>query len=265
MITQQDYTEIKKKLKNTKTRIQFRNGNKIDSLGYQGSLGEPILLKDKLTFSICDGKNIDNRKEYEITKNAPGLDSLIEYLEHMILFFLEKTPVGTLTAKFAMEGSILTRSKLIQAFTNTNKFCIPDGRSLPSNCYAYKVLGISSAPNLSGRFLRHYDSDGSTDSSGSRSLGHTQEDSFKKHKHGLDFSRINFKGNLVEIMNMIYRSADTWYTWYWNEEIMSPFITGYTSQHIDPEYLLPPFTRQSGSKETKPKNTCYISFYRYDL
>ncbi|PRR01381.1 hypothetical protein CV657_05150 [Borreliella burgdorferi] len=265
MITQQDYTEIKKKLKNTKTRIQFRNGNKIDSLGYQGSLGEPILLKDKLTFSICDGKNIDNRKEYEITKNAPGLDSLIEYLEHMILFFLEKTPVGTLTAKFAMEGSILTRSKLIQAFTNTNKFCIPDGRSLPSNCYAYKVLGISSAPKLSGRFLRHYDSDGSTDSSGSRSLGHTQEDSYKSHHHGLDFSRINFKGNLVEIMNMIYRSADTWYTWYLNEEIMSPFITGYTSQHIDPEYLLPPFTRQSGSKETKPKNTCYISFYRYDL
>lgn len=106
MITQQDYTEIKKKLENTKTRIQFRNGNKIDSLGYQGSLGEPILLKDKLTFSICDGKNIDNRKEYEITKNAPSLDSLIEYLEHMILFFLEKTPVGTLTAKFAMEGSI---------------------------------------------------------------------------------------------------------------------------------------------------------------
>ncbi len=153
MITQEDYTEIKKKLEKTKTRIQFRNGNKIDSLGYQGSLGEPILLKDKLTFSICDGKNIDNRKEYKITKNAPNLDSLNEYLEHMILFFLEKTPVGALTAKFAMEGSILTRSKLIQAFTNTNKFCIPDGRSLPSNCYAYKVLGISSAPNLTGRFL----------------------------------------------------------------------------------------------------------------
>ncbi|MCD2330992.1 hypothetical protein LRB59_04575 [Borreliella burgdorferi] len=259
MITQEDYIEIKKKLENTKTRIQFRNGDKIDSLGYEGSLGEPILLKDKLTFSICDGKNIDNRKEYEITKSAPNLDSLNEYLEHMILFFLEKTPVGALTAKFAMEGSILTRSKLIQAFTNTNKFCIPDGRSLPSNCYAYKVLGISSAPNLSGRFLRHYDS------SNSRSLGDTQSDSFERHRHEIDTSRINFEGQLVKYVTLIYRSADTWYTWYFAETIMSPFITGYSYEELDPEYLLPPFTDGRGSKETKPKNTCYISFYRYDL
>ncbi|MCD2319835.1 hypothetical protein LRB26_05090, partial [Borreliella burgdorferi] len=236
MITQEDYIEIKKKLENTKTRIQFRNGDKIDSLGYEGSLGEPILLKDKLTFSICDGKNIDNRKEYEITKSAPNLDSLNEYLEHMILFFLEKTPVGALTAKFAMEGSILTRSKLIQAFTNTNKFCIPDGRSLPSNCYAYKVLGISSAPNLSGRFLRHYDS------SNSRSLGDTQSDSFERHRHEIDTSRINFEGQLVKYVTLIYRSADTWYTWYFAETIMSPFITGYSYEELDPEYLLPPFT-----------------------
>ncbi len=258
MITQEDYTEIKKKLENTKTRIQFRNGNKIDSLGYEGSLGEPILLKDELTFSICDGKNIDNRKEYEITKNAPNLDSLNEYLEHMILFFLEKTPVGALTAKFAMEGSILTRSKLIQAFTNTNKFCIPDGRSLPSNCYAYKVLGISNAPDLSGRFLR---------SSNSRSLGDTQSDSFENHMHEIDSDRTNFKGQLVGRMEMIYRKADadTWCTWYWDEVIMSTFITGYDYLELDPEYLFPPFTYESGSKETKPKNTCYISFYRYDL
>ncbi|MCD2373667.1 MULTISPECIES: hypothetical protein [Borreliella] len=259
MITQKDYTEIKKRLEKTKTLIQFRNGNKIDSLGYEGSLGEPILLKDKLTFSVCDGKSIDNRKEYEITKNTPNLDSLSECLEHMTLFFLRKTPVGALTAKFAQEGSSLTRSKLIEAFTSTNKFCIPNGRSLPSNCYAYKVLGISSAPNLSGRFLRHYDS------SNSRSLGDTQSDSFNSHNHDLDTSRINFEGRLVKRMTSIYRRADTWYTWYWAEEIISPFITGYSSQEIDSQDLLPPFTNQRGSKETKPKNTCYISFYRYDL
>ncbi len=109
MITQEDYLEIKKRLENTKTRIQFRNGNKIDSLGYEGSIGEPILLKNKLTFSVCDGKSIDNRKEYEITKSPPKLNSFKEYLEHMILFFLEKTPVGTLTYKFANAGSKLTR------------------------------------------------------------------------------------------------------------------------------------------------------------
>ncbi|MBB6213610.1 hypothetical protein QIA17_05330 (plasmid) [Borreliella californiensis] len=259
MITQKDYTEIKKRLEKTKTRIQFRNGNKIDSLGYEGSLGESILLKDKLTFSVCDGKSIDNRKEYEITKSTPNLDSLSEYLEHMTLFFLEKTPVGALTAKFAQEGSILTRSKLIEAFTSTNKFCVPDGRSLPSSCYAYKILGISSAPNLSGRFLRHYAS------SNSRSLGNTQSDTFESHNHYLDTSRINFEGKLVKQMTIIYRRADTWYTWYWAEEIISPFITGYTSEDIYSYELLPPFTNQRGYEETRPKNTCYISFYRYDL
>ncbi|PRQ89719.1 hypothetical protein [Borreliella burgdorferi] len=259
MITQQDYTEIKKKLKNTKTRIQFRNGDKIDSLGYEGSLGEPILLKDKLTFSICDGKNIDNRKEYEITKSAPNLDSLNEYLEHMILFFLEKTPVGALTAKFAMEGSILTRSKLIQAFTNTNKFCIPDGRSLPSNCYAYKVLGISSAPNLSGRFLRHYDS------SNSRSLGDTQGDSFGKHKHKIDTSRIYFRGATVGMMIGTGRLDPNWYWDYGNTRFYT-MDTMLSDDYVGVEHLSVEYTNYyDGLDETRPKNTCYISFYRYDL
>ncbi|WP_418885189.1 hypothetical protein [Borreliella carolinensis] len=258
MITQEDYTEIKKKLEKTKTRIQFRNGNKIDSLGYEGSLGEPILLKDKLTFSICDGKNIDNRKEYKITKNAPNLDSLNECLEHMILFFLEKTPVGALTAKFAMEGSILTRSKLIQAFTNTNKFCIPDGRSLPSNCYAYKVLGISSAPNLSGRFLRQYDS------SNSRSLGDTQSDSFERHKHDIDNSRINFKGATVGMMLGTDRLHPNWYWDYGNTRFytMNTMLGDYIGvEHLSVEYT----DYYNGLDETRPKNICYISFYRYDL
>lgn len=261
MITQDDYIEIKKRLEKTKTRIQFRNTDKVDSLGYEGSLGEPILLKDKLTFSICDGKSIDNRKEYEITKNAPHLGSLSEYLEHMVLFFLEKTPVGALTDKFAQEGSILTRSKLIQAFTNTNKFCIPDGRSLPSNCYAYKVLGISSAPYLSGRFLRHYDPSGSTDSSGSRSLGDTQSDSFEKHRHNIDTSKISFEGRLVKSYTKISRDKD----WYWNAgrtEFVTELVYG-TYRVTDDLFM--PFTEETGYEETRPKNTCYISFYRYDL
>ncbi|WP_418904980.1 hypothetical protein [Borreliella lusitaniae] len=206
MITQKDYLEVKKRLKNTKTRIQFKNGDKIDSPGYVGSIGEPILLKDKLTFSICDGKNIGDRKEYEITKDVPNLDSLNEHLEHMVLFFLEKTPIGTLTSKFATAGSILTRSKLIETFTNTNKFCIPDGRNLPSNCYASKVLGIYSAPNLSGKFTRHYDP------SNSRSLGNTQSDTFKNHSHAIDNSNINFQGDTVIVVATIHRDAN----WYWS-------------------------------------------------
>ncbi|WP_215536379.1 hypothetical protein [Borreliella bavariensis] len=256
MIIQKDYEDIKKRLKNTKTRIQFRNAEKKDSLGYEGSIGEPILLKDKLTFSICDGKSIANRKEYEITKSAPNLDSLGEYLEHMVLFFLEKTPVGALTAKFAQEGSLLTRSKLIEAFTNTNKFCIPDGRRLTSNCYASKVLGIFYAPNLSGRFLRHYDS------SNSRSLGNKQSDSFEKHRHYIDTSKISFKGKLVKSMTAIYRDD----SWYWSEG-NTRFITRHYAEDIGSEHLFPSFTKNSwwGSEETRPKNTCYISFYRYDL
>lgn len=254
MITQSDYIEIKKRLQNIKTRIQFRNADKIDSQGYEGSIGEPILLKDKLAFSVCDGKSITNRKEYEITKSASNLDSLGEYLEHMVLFFLEKTPVGALTAKFAQEGSILTRSKLIQAFTNTNKFCIPDGRSLPSNCYAYKVLGISSAPDLSGRFLRHYDS------SNSRSLGNKQSDSFEKHRHNIDTNRIEFEGKLVKIHTSIYRDAEG----YWSRG-NTKFVVGLEYGFEVDDILFIPFTNSAGSKETRPKNTCYISFYRYDL
>ncbi|WP_215536046.1 hypothetical protein [Borreliella bavariensis] len=257
MITQKDYEEIKERLKNTKTRIQFRSADKIDSHGYEGSIGEPILLKDKLTFSVCDGKSIANRKEYEITKSAPNLDSLGEYLEHMVVFFLEKTPVGALTAKFAQEGSLLTRSKLIVAFTNTNKFCIPDGRSLPSNCYARKVLGISYAPDLSGRFPRYYDS------SNSRNLGDKQSDSFEKHRHDIDTSNIDFKGATFSM----YDTTDGLNAnWYWDRG-NTKFYTylDYTEDGIGPEHLSVDYTDYTGSEETKPKNTCYISFYRYDF
>ncbi len=62
-MTQRTYVRTYVRLENTKTRIQFRNGNKIDSLGYEGSIGEPIYVRDKLTFSVCDGKSIDNRKD----------------------------------------------------------------------------------------------------------------------------------------------------------------------------------------------------------
>ncbi|ACJ73346.1 MULTISPECIES: hypothetical protein [Borreliella] len=261
MITQSDYIEIKKRLQNIKTRIQFRNADKIDSLGYEGSIGEPILLKDKLTFSVCDGRSIDNRKEYEITKSAPNLDSLSEYLEHMILFFLEKTPVGALTAKFAREGSILTRSKLIETFTNTNKFCIPDGRSLPSNCYACKVLGISYAPDLSGRFLRHYDPSGSTDSDGSRSLGHKQSDSLKKHRHSIDTSQINFTGKLVADYDYLGRDKDR----YWSKGDTEFVIDLEFGDEISSDGLFVPLTKEMGFPETRARNICYISFYRYDL
>ncbi|ACL34876.1 hypothetical protein [Borreliella garinii] len=261
MITQEDYLEIKKRLENTKTRIQFRNGNKIDSLGYEGSIGEPILLKNKLTFSVCDGKSIDNRKEYEITKSPPKLNSFKEYLEHMILFFLEKTPVGTLTYKFANAGSKLTRKKLIETFTNTNKFCIPDGRNLPSNCYASKVLGISYAPDLGGRFLRHYDPEGYTDSFGSRSLGSTQSDSLKKHQHDIDKNRINFSGNLVSRLSRIYRDAN----WFWSDG-NTRFVTRIDLNKVHLfNFPHEKVTEYEGSQETRPKNTCYLCFYRYDI
>ncbi|PRQ97975.1 hypothetical protein CV681_04950 [Borreliella burgdorferi] len=266
MISDDDFENIKKRLQADNIKIQFGVGTMEEAKNYVGKLGEPIVVKDKELFAICNGKDTTNRKYYPINKNTkpPIGENIDDYLKDLVNWCLENTYPGFLTAEFVEQGSI-SRSKLVQAFEDTKKFCIPDGRPLPDNCFVKEKFGISSAPKLSGRFLRHYDSGGSTDSDGTRSLGHTQEDSYKSHDHDLDFSRINFKGKLVKRMTMIYRSADTWYTWYWAEEIMSPFITGYSYEEIDPEYLLPPFTRQSGSKETKPKNTCYISFYRYDL
>ncbi len=68
MITQEDYLEIKKRLENTKTRIQFRNGNKIDSLGYEGSIGEPILLKINLLFQYVMERALIIEKSTKLLK-----------------------------------------------------------------------------------------------------------------------------------------------------------------------------------------------------
>ncbi|ACN55113.1 hypothetical protein [Borreliella burgdorferi] len=259
MISDDDFENIKKRLQADNIKIQFGVGTMEEAKNYVGKLGEPIVVKDKELFAICNGKDTTNRKYYPINKNTkpPIGENIDDYLKDLVNWCLENTYPGFLTAEFAKEGS-LSRSKLVQAFENTKKFCIPDGRPLPDNCFVKENFGISYAPNLSGRFLRHYDSGGSTDSSGSRSLGHEQSDSLKSHRHYIDRSKLErIYGQLVTRTESIQRTSD------WSRGNTSFITQMLVGSYIDREDF-PDRTEYEGSSETRPKNTCYISFYRYD-
>ncbi|ADQ29898.1 hypothetical protein [Borreliella burgdorferi] len=259
MISDDDFENIKKRLQADNIKIQFGVGTMEEAKNYVGKLGEPIVVKDKELFAICNGKDTTNRKYYPINKNTkpPIGENIDDYLKDLVNWCLENTYPGFLTAEFAKEGS-LSRSKLVQAFENTKKFCIPDGRPLPDNCFVKENFGISYAPNLSGRFLRHYDSGGSTDSSGSRSLGYEQSDSLKSHRHYIDRSKLErIYGQLVTRTESIQRTSD------WSRGNTSFITQMLVGSYIDREDF-PDRTEYEGSSETRPKNTCYISFYRYD-
>ncbi|WDS47703.1 hypothetical protein [Borrelia miyamotoi] len=255
-ISNKDYEAIKSRIAGKCVRIQFEVGDYLDSKGYTGELGEPIILRDKDVFAVCDGKSIANRRYYPIKSDIlPILDDTLEAsLEHMIDFFIEKVPVGTLSSKFPVEGSKLSRDKLIEAFTGTNKFCLPDGRSLPQNCYATRVLGITSAPSLAGRFLRHYDA------SSQRSLGETQGDSLGSHRHSIEYSNVNYQGRLVRSFKEIRRDK----SWYWKD---GSYVFVFDVEYGDfiSSYKFPYSTEYAGDSESRPKNLSYLSFYRYDL
>ncbi|WP_418906281.1 hypothetical protein QIA27_05320 (plasmid) [Borreliella tanukii] len=259
MISDEDFEEIKKRLQADNIKFQFGVGTMEEAKNYVGKLGEPIVVKDKELFAICNGQDTTNRKYYPLNKTTkpPIGENLDDYLEHLVNWCLENTYPGFLTTEFAKEGS-LSRSKLVKAFEDTKKFCIPDGRSLPSDCFVREKFGISYAPDLSGRFLRHYDSGGGTDSYGSRSLGGTQSDSFEKHIHTIDYSKLNdLEGRLVSKYYYIERDAN------WSTGNTS-FVTGLDWGDRIYRWDYPSYTDYEGSSETRPKNTCYISFYRYD-
>ncbi|MBB6043476.1 hypothetical protein [Borreliella yangtzensis] len=259
MISDEDFEEIKKRLQADNIKFQFGVGTMEEAKNYVGKLGEPIVVKDKELFAICNGQDTTNRKYYPINKNTkpPIGENLDDYLEHLVNWCLENTYPGFLTAEFAKEGT-LSRSKLVKAFEDTKKFCIPDGRSLPESCFVKKEFGISYAPNLSGRFLRHYDSGGGTDSDGSRSLGDTQSHSLEKHDHGIDNSQLSaLQGYLVSQYRYIERDSN------WSSGSTS-FVTKIEYGDSISSWRYPSWTEYTGSDETRPKNTCYISFYRYD-
>lgn len=259
MISDDDFENIKKRLQADNIKIQFGVGTMEEAKNYVGKLGEPIVVKDKELFAICNGKDTTNRKYYPINKNTkpPIGENIDDYLKDLVNWCLENTYPGFLTAEFAKEGT-LSRSKLIQAFEDTKKFCIPDGRPLPDNCFVKEKFGISRAPDLLGRFLRHYDSGGSTDSSGSRSLGNEQSDSLVSHRHYIDRSKLQkIYGQLVTRTESIQRTSD------WSRGNTSFITQMLVGSYIDREDF-PDRTEYEGSSETRPKNTCYISFYRYD-
>ncbi|WP_187981879.1 hypothetical protein [Borreliella bavariensis] len=260
MISDEDFEEIKKRLQADNIKFQFGVGTMEEAKNYVGKLGEPIVVKDKELFAICNGQDTTNRKYYSLNKNTkpPIGENLEDYLEHLVNWCLENTYPGFLTAEFAKEGT-LSRSKLVKAFEDTKKFCIPDGRSLPKSCFVKEKFGISYAPYLSGRFLRHYDSGGYTDSDGSRSLGGTQEHSLEKHYHPIDISDLKkLKGRLINNYYYIERTSD------WSKGSTS-FLTGIVYGDGIYSWNYPFKTEDMGGNETRPKNTCYISFYRYDL
>ncbi|WP_024652956.1 hypothetical protein [Borrelia persica] len=257
-ISDDDFEEIKRRLQADNVKIQFGVGNMEQAKTYIGKLGEPIVVEDKGLFAICDGKSSENRKYYPINRGlSPSADddTLDSYIKDLIATCLENTYPGFLTCEFAREGSELTRSKLIEAFEATKKFCLPDGRSLPENCFVREKFGISSAPSLSGRFLRHYDNNGSYDYV--RSIGDTQSDSYEKHYHYIDRSKIDFDGNLIKSFRELKRSGDWGVGNYY-------FVYDMSYGDYISKYKFPDRTETSGYDETRPKNLAYLCFYRYD-
>ncbi|ACH94193.1 hypothetical protein [Borrelia duttonii] len=256
-ISDDDFEDIKKRLQTDNVKIQFGVGNMEQAKTYVGKLGEPIVVEDRGLFAICDGKSSENRKYYPINKGLPPVldDTLDSYIQDLVERCLENTYPGFLTAEFAREGSHLTRSKLIEAFEATKKFCLPDGRSLPEGCFVREKFGIYSAPSLSGRFLRHYDPHGSYDYV--RSIGDTQSDSFQKHDHSINRDSINFDGKLVRSFDQLYKTGD-WSTGDYR------FVYNMRLGDYISKYDFPSYTEYYGDSETRPVNLAYVSFYRYD-
>ncbi|QMU99660.1 hypothetical protein F0310_04425 (plasmid) [Borrelia sp. A-FGy1] len=266
-ISDEDYKEIKQRLQAENVKFQFGVGNSADAESYIGRPGEAIYVEDKEAFAVCNGKSSQGRIYYPVSRGGePKVEDNIEgYLAHLVETALDNTYPAFLTAAFAKEGSTLTRSRLIDAFEDTGKFCLPDGRSLPSSCYVRRKFGISYAPDLAGRFLRHYDRNGSVDSN--RSIGSTQEDQFQDHIHDFreDDDALNFSGWLVDKYYTLSRSGD------WTRGNLK-FVYNMTLSEKIWSFDFPDKTghvRERGGvrvgEETRPKNLAYVCFYRYDF
>ncbi|AHH11742.1 hypothetical protein bcCo53_001388 (plasmid) [Borrelia coriaceae] len=257
-ISDEDFEEIKRRLQADNVKIQFSVGDIEQAKTYVGKLGEPIVVEDKELFAICDGKSSQNRKYYPINKGLlPVLDddTLDSYVKNLIENCMENTYPGFLTAEFVQENLKLTRFKLIEAFEGTGKFCLPDGRKLPEGCFVKTKFGISYAPNLEGKFLRHYDSRGVYDTI--RTIGHVQYDSFASHSHSLNRNSMNFEGRLISSFRELYKSGD-WASGNYafvHDMVLGPYVS---------KYNFPDSTEYYGDRETRPINVACLSFYRYD-
>ncbi|UGQ16710.1 hypothetical protein [Borrelia sp. RT5S] len=261
-ISDEDWLEIKRRLQADNVKIQFGVGDAAAAADYIGAAGEPIYVEDREAFAVCDGKTSQDRIYYPVNKGVPKTEETIDgYLKHLIDTCLDNTYPSFLTNAFAQEGYPLTRSKLVEAFEGTKKFCVPDGRSLPADCYVRTRFGISSAPNLVGRFMRHYDPYGSADTP--RGIGSHQSDAFQDHYHGFreDSDALDFSGWLVDGFSELRRSGD------WSSGYLR-FVYNMTLTQRISRYSFPDDTGQAASgnyaNETRPKNLTYISFYRYD-
>ncbi|QMU99659.1 hypothetical protein F0310_04420 (plasmid) [Borrelia sp. A-FGy1] len=262
-ISNSDFKDIKRRLEAERICVQFACGSQAEANAYTGDLGEPIYIEDKHTFSVCDKKSTKERCQYPVSREEPILeDDLDAHLKYMIKFFIKKTPIGALTLEFTSQGSKLNSARLISAFSDTGKFCLPDGRSLPSGCYARRVLGISNAPDLAGRFLRHYGP------LNYNTLGSTQEDQFRDHNHEVNRRDYKFsgQGKLIKSYSNLPRES----SWYWREGRYKFVVNLETGSHIS-IFSLPydtgkctGYSTRYGS-ETRPKNLVYACFYRYDL
>ncbi|WP_417903278.1 hypothetical protein [Borreliella burgdorferi] len=62
MISDDDFENIKKRLQADNIKIQFGVGTMEEAKNYVGKLGEPIVVKDKELFAICNGEDTTNRK-----------------------------------------------------------------------------------------------------------------------------------------------------------------------------------------------------------
>lgn len=155
-ISDEDFAEIKRRLQADNVKLQFGRGSKEQALSYQPLVGEPVVTEDTLEFAVGDGKgDSSNLLFYPTSTVSPDLgDDLDKNVDHIVRFFLRSIPPGFDTPDCSMEGTKLTKEKLVERFEATGKFCVADGRDLPANCYVNRVFGITKAPKLTGNFKR---------------------------------------------------------------------------------------------------------------
>ncbi len=95
MISDDDFENIKKRLQADNIKIQFGVGTMEEAKNYVGKLGEPIVVKDKELFAICNGEDTTNRNIIPLTKyQTPYWRNIDDYLKDLVNWCLENTYPG---------------------------------------------------------------------------------------------------------------------------------------------------------------------------
>lgn len=139
------------------------------------------------TASKPNGAQITHGKTLKVTSDSAVYDSEMvndsfvrkEYLDNELASIVASSGIGGIIGE--IKQSILTEG---QMNVITSDWVLADGRSVVGSSYS-TLTGNNTIPDLRGQFLRGLDPSGTVDpDGGSRTLGETQLDSYKSHKHG---------------------------------------------------------------------------------